>query len=288
MSDCTSGTTRLSAEVQRCRSELSATAAEATGPRIASTWLRFETFAVGGMAKSLADVTPALVDSFVRSRTDEGTAASTSTMHNRRTSLRVLFRTARRLGLTDGDPTLDIVLPPRIVGSYRPLTDEEIELCRDAAAWWMSSQRFAAVWALAEATARGAELGSVRASDVDLDQNRVWLSGGTRIDPRWAPLNNWARAALERRLNVIDGDEFVGYRGTSPRSSGRISAASAVGSVLTRAGFGEEPDLRPMSVAAWAGRVEFDRTGSIAAAARLLGLRSLDATTRMIGWDWAS
>ena len=288
MSNCTSDPIGLSAEVHRCRKELPATTAEVTALRNESTWVRFTTFAQGCGAKGLDEVTPTLADSFVRSRTSEGAGASTATMHNRRTSLRVLFRTARRLGLAEGDPTLDISLPPRIVGSYRPLTDDEVELCRDAAAWWMSSRRFAAVWALAEATGRGAELGSVRAADVDLEQNRVWLSGGTRIEPRWAPLNDWAREILGRRLNVIEGDEFVAYSGSVPRSSGRISAASAVTAVLTRAGLRDEVDLRPTSVAAWAGRVEFDRTGSIAEAAQLLGLRNLDATARMIGWDWAS
>lgn len=191
------------------------------------------------------------------------------------------------IGLANGDPTLDLVLPVRQPGSFRPLNDDEIALCRDAASWWMTSQRFAAVWALAEASARGAELGVVRAADVDLADGRVWLSGGARVEPRWAPLTPWGRDALERRLATCDGDRFVAYRGHSPGPAGRTSAAAAVTAVLTRAGLADEPNVRPTSVAAWAGRTVFDRTGDIAEAARLLGMRSLDATARMIGWDWS-
>lgn len=288
MSDCRSGAVGLGAELQLCLVELAATNSDATLERIGSAWTRFEEFASRTGVECLAGVQPSLAASFVRSRTSADAPAGTATMHNRRTSLRLLFRMARRLGLVDGDPTLDLVLPARAIGTFRPLSDEEVDLCRDAALWWMSSQRFAAVWALTEATARGAELGAVRVADVDLNTQRVWLSGGKRVEPRWAPLTDWGRATLERRLATLDGDEFVAYRGGSPRSAGRISAASAVTSVMTRAGLVDEADLRPMSVAAWAGRVEFDRTGSVADAARLLGLRSLDATARMIGWDWAT
>jgi len=72
-----------------------------------------------------------------------------------------------------------------------------------------------------------------------------------------------------------------------PGSAGRTSAASAVTAVLTRAGLADEADIRPTSVAAWAGRAAFERTGNIGEAARLLGMRSLDAAARMIGWDWS-
>lgn len=288
MSDYRSDAVGLGAALRLCLVELAAVNSDATFVRIGATWSRFEKFAQHNGVATLGCVDPTLAAAFVRSHTTAEVAPGTATLHNRRTSLRMLFRTARRLELVDGDPTLDLVLPPRVVGSFRPLTDDEVDLCRDAASWWMSSQRFAAVWALAEVGARGEELGAVRVADVDLDTKRVRLAGGKRVDARWAPLTEWACSTLERRLNAIDEDEFVAYRGGSPKTAGRISACSAVTAVLTRAGLGAEADLRPTSVAAWAGRTEFDRTGSIADAARLLGLRSLDATARMIGWDWTA
>lgn len=286
MSQCKPGAA-LEGELVRCLSGLRTTISPASVARLEPTWARFAAFAAASGADSFADVTPAMAAAFVTSRTTSSGRPSTATMHNRRTSVRLLFGTARRLGLSNTDPTLDVALPPRAVGSFRPLTDDEIALCRDTASWWMPSQRFSAVWAMAEAGGRGAELGAVTPADIDLEHGRVRLSGGERVEPRWAPLTNWGRQALERRLADRYRDEFVAYRGNSPGSAGRTSAAAAIIAVLTRAGLADEVDIRPTSVAAWAGRGVFDRTGDIGAAARLLGMRSLDATARMIGWDWS-
>ena len=56
---------------------------------------------------------------------------------------------------------------------------------------------------------------------------------------------------------------------------------------LMRAGIEREPDVRPGSVVAWAGRRIFEETGSIEEVARRLGIRSLDRAARLIGWGWA-
>src|SRR4051794_30441362 len=53
-------------------------------------------------------------------------------MHVRRSAVRLLFRTGRQLGLCTSDPTVDIVLPPRSSLRARPLTDDEVGLCRSA------------------------------------------------------------------------------------------------------------------------------------------------------------
>ena len=80
---------------------------------------------------SLAEVSAAQAAAFVRAPTPAGEPAL-ATMHMRRSVLRLLFRTARQLGLADSDPTLDLVLPPRSSMTARPLTDEEVALCRSA------------------------------------------------------------------------------------------------------------------------------------------------------------
>ena len=69
-------------------------------------------------------------------------------------------------------------------------------------------------------------------------------------------------------------------------ASGQASSCIAVSDTLVRAGLGDEPDLRPVSVAAWAGRSLLDKTGRIDAVARLLGVRSLDRAARIVAWDW--
>jgi hypothetical protein len=55
---------------------------------------------------------------------------SVATMHLRRSALRLYFRTLRQLGLYEGDPTIDLALPPRSCLAVRPLTDDEIVVCR--------------------------------------------------------------------------------------------------------------------------------------------------------------
>jgi integrase/recombinase XerC len=54
-------------------------------------------------------------------------------MRLRRSTLRLLFRTARDLGLAEGDPTMDVVLPSRTNEAARLLTDLEVQRCRRAA-----------------------------------------------------------------------------------------------------------------------------------------------------------
>ena len=126
MSDCRSGVEQLDAELQLCLADLKASATDSTFTRIVACWWRFGSFVTKTAAGSLDDVTPVMAATFVRSRTSSGSPPGIATMHNRRTSLRLLFRTARRLRLADGDPTLDLNLPPRVVGQFRPLTDDEI------------------------------------------------------------------------------------------------------------------------------------------------------------------
>ena len=197
----------------------------------------------------------------------------------------MLFASARRLGLADGDPTLDLVLPPAHSASTRPLTDDEVERCRDVAQW--SSAQTAAAWALAEATARGVEIALVSAGDIDLDNRTVELPGGARTEPRRGALTSWGVDALGRRLKASTDGQTVAFTGFS-RAAGQASTCRAISSVLVRAGLAGQPDVRPASVAGWAGRRVFDETGSIEAAARAMGVRSLDRAARLIGLDWST
>ena len=102
----------------------------------------------------VAGVTPDHVEAFVRSSTADGQSPSVATMRLRRSTLRLLFRTARDLGLVQGDPTLDLVLPSRTNETARPLTDLEVQRCRRVALEDLTSTRLVVPWALGEATAR--------------------------------------------------------------------------------------------------------------------------------------
>jgi len=265
-----------------------ATVAGAQWERTSSILDRFGRFAADGCGLvDLDEVTSGVARSFVTAPTGSGQAPSTSTMHWRRTALRLLFRAARRQGLIDGDPTLDLALPPRSSLAARPLTDDEVFLCRSVAQWSLGGSRRAATWALAEATCRSSELPVVTGDDIDLETGQVWIAGGKATQPRTGQITEWGLLQVRARLDELEAPSLpLVYSGRSPAGAGQVSGASAIVDVLTRAGLHREPDVRPGSVAAWAGRRVLEETGRIDCAARALGVRSLDQAARIVAWDW--
>lgn len=273
---------------EQLRAVLSAVGGEnsaATATRVAPTVARLGAFLGRSGVASLSEVTPELAKAFVTSRLTSGRPPSTATTHDRRSTLRLLFRAARQIGLADHDPTLDLSLPARNQSWARPLTDAEIDRARDVALWSLGSRRIAATWALAEATGRGVELATVSVSDVDLDQQRVWLSGGARTDARFGQLSEWGVRVLAGRLTELGHHERLVYNG-SDRKAGRVATCHAISTVLVRSGLASRPSVRPLSVPGWAGRRVFDASHDMAAVARTLGVRSLDQASRLIGHDW--
>ncbi len=124
-------------------------------------------------------------------------------MHLRRSALRLYFRTARQLGLCSGDPTLDLVLPARSSLHMRPLTDDEVALCRSFSVSSLTETRRPAAWALAEATARTSEIPHIRIRDLDVAEGRVWLWGSTKAEPRWGRLTEWGCKQLARQVERL-------------------------------------------------------------------------------------
>ena len=251
---------------------------------------RFGDFAVCGLGRSsLAEVSSGDARLFVEAAGASG-EPSVATMHLRRCAVRMLFGAARRVGVVDGDPTLDLVLPAKSSLRARPLSDDEVALCRSAALYSLTSTRLAAVWALAECSARTAELPRLTVADLDLDGRRVWLHGSRRTEARWGVLSEWGALQLARHLDARSDwsrESPLIYRGRGSDESRQASSCVAIGEVLTRAGLGGEADVRPVSVAAWAGRRVFAESGRIDEVARRLGMRSLDRTAQLIGFDWA-
>jgi len=267
--------------------ETSSSLSDQTRPRFAATAERFISFCRRGYdLASLGEVTPEIARAFVVS-TLEDREPSVATTHLRRSALRFAFRQARRLGLVDHDPCVDLALPPRSGLPARPLTDDEVAVCRSYSLTSLTNTRTPAAWALAEATARTAEIPHIRACDLDIQQCRVWLHGSARTLERWAPLTRWGVVQLERRVAALHGvDTPLVYAANSSAANGQAASCIAVSATLVRAGLDGEPDLRPVSVAAWAGRSVLEQTGHIDAVARLLGVRSLDRAARIVAWDW--
>lgn len=262
-----------------------------SAPRFDDLVARFVDFCGAGHGLgSLAELTPAIAAEFVTASTREG-RPSIATQHLRRSSLRLLFRFARELGIADHDPTLDLRLPPRSNLHCRALTDDEIAVCRSFALSSLTNTRRPAAWALAEATARTAELPHISIADLDLEHARVWIHGCSRTVPRWGALFEWGAMQLERRVSELrdrgaNDSTLLIYEGDGSPKSRHASSCLAISDTLIAAGCGSERDVRPLSVAAWAGARVFADTELIEAAAVALGVRSLDRAARLIGWDW--
>ena len=262
--------------------------------RMSELLVRFTVFVDKGLRLGSADqISAEQVVEFIRARisTPAGPQPpSVATMHLRRSALRLYFRTLRQLGMCEGDPTIDLVLPPRSCLAVRPLTDDEIVVCRSFSLQTLTATRQPAAWALAEATARTSEIHHVLVSDLDLTNNRVWIHGSSKAEARWGSLSDWGATQLARRVGSLNDeltdDPAVVYEGSGSEESGQVSSCISVAETLTRAGIGKEPDVRPGSVVAWAGRRVFEETGSIEEVARRLGMRSLDRAARFIGWGW--
>ena len=262
-------------------------ASEAQGHRMVVLIDRLVVFAEASGCPALHSFDRQAVESFVDALDAGGELPSLELRHRRRCAIRLLFRAARARGLWEGDPTLELVLPPRSPLRTRPLTGDEMALCRASAAWSLTATRRAAAVALAEATARSGEAALVIADDVDLALARVWLHGGRNTLPRWGLLSEWGALQLGRRLEALgSSDSPLLYRGTGDADTAQVSACIALTDVLRRAGLADEPDVRPASIVGWAGRQILDETGRIDEVARRLGMRSLDRTARFIDWTW--
>jgi len=276
--------------------ELRATGlADQTTQRMAEILARFTIYIEKGHGlRSVKEIAEEHVEGFVFAsviaRADRSRRPGTATMHLRRSALRLYFRLLREMDLFVGDPTVDLGLPARSSLAVRPLIDDEIALCRCFSLRTLSETRQPAAWALAEATARTSEIPNIRVSDLDLAGGRVWIAGSTKTAARWASLTNWGRTQLERRVRGLktgpDEDALVVYEGCGSEQSKQASSCIAISETLLRAGLAGEPDVRPASVAGWAGRRVFEETGRIDEVASRLGVRSLDRGARLIGWEW--
>jgi integrase len=270
---------------------------EQTLARMGETVRRFAARLRAQDVPSFSTVTAGQARGFVLARTRAGEPPEVATQHARRTAVRTLYRTLRALAQNVGDPTLDLVLPPRGPLAARPLTEDEITLARASAQ--MTAGRSAGMrtvaWALGEATAVSSEITAVRLRDLDdpRSPSTVWLPGTRRHDPRTAALTVWGARMIAARADLLRAndagpDALLAYGGAAPPGGAKAQASvcNALRDVLDAAGLAAEPDVRPSSLRHWAGRRAYDTGLPVEAVARLLGHRSLDATAEDIALDW--
>lgn len=257
---------------------------------------RFVAFARAFRVVALADVDAGLVDRFIRARGrnrhGQVSDAAVATMQVRRAVLRAFYRTARELQLTWDDPARDVDLPRRRVNSPRPLTPEEADLLWMHAWSGHRQTRHAATIALMLSGAHTSEVGHVTAADLAPEAGTVWAHGFAKYRPRDLAAGTAQMSALLARRDLLVGrhpemplDRLVlatGASGSDAHKQARVCVTAS--EVLRWAGLGDGP--RPASISAFAALEAFAVSGQIEAAANVLGLSSLDAAARAVGWDW--
>lgn len=265
--------------------------------RMTETVTRFAGRLAAQGVGSFTQATPALAAGFVLAPVADGSLPEVNTQHARRTAVRVLYRALRANGLDVGDPTLDLVLAPRGGRVARPLTSDEVTLCRASALASLRANAAmrATAWALGEAGAVSGEITAVRVADLDDTREPHWvaLAGTARVRPRRVEVTEWgslilARRALQLASRDLGPDALLAYGGAAPVGGAKAQASvcNALRSVLDSAGLASEPDVRPASLRHWAGRSAYDAGASIEQVANTLGHRSLDATAEDIALDW--
>jgi hypothetical protein len=241
---------------------------------------------------SLREVTPEHAARFIDEAVSRGTgyaAASIGTRRFRRSTIKIVWGIFRGLHLVEGDPTLDIKLPPRGDGrSTRPFQDEEELQGRIWSRQTLVETRMPSLWALGQATTATGESPHITIGDLALDDGRVRIHGSNKREPRFGQLTDWGIEQLRRRIGQLDGDPNtrIVFDGALTGASGQASVSSAFSNVLARAGLTDDPGLSARSLPAWAGHRVHDETGSIEQAAQALGVRSLDQAARIIGYEW--
>ena len=225
--------------------------------------------------------------------------SAVSSRHSRRSLLHSFFLTCHRLGLTDRDPSVGVVLPPRPHSRWsRPLTDQEAAWVWRAAHRTVVETRHPVTVGLALHGLTTAELPALRVRDCWPDQHRVWAHGGaTRTAARWVEIDQKTADAVARRIEHLAGtvapealpDTLLVYTPTNPNTkpeTRQCAAASQLLKVLRQAGLGDDESLHAGSYTAYAAQRLWQQTGSLRQVAAALGLSSLDTTADLLGLDW--
>ena len=260
--------------------------ADSTRTVVATEIIRFGQYCTRAGIDDLTGIGPDTVAAYLHApvaRSGRHHAPAASTCRNRRNAVRHLYRNLRRLGYTVADPTVDLDTPIGRSPSAGFCDDLDIARLRRAAPHGLFASLLPTVLALAEAGATNGEITAVCGHDIDRDGVR--LPGGLRTDPRKNPLTGWGAAAVADRLAWLDHPDQALMAGTPEATATPVSVSNAFARICAYADLGGRR-LRIDSVRAWATRQVLRGTGSIEAAARFAGVRSLDAAADLTGHHW--
>jgi hypothetical protein len=253
--------------------------------RVCRLWERFENFLRSyENITRVCEIIPEVTAAFVVAHTSKG-RPSGSTQSLRRTALRIWFRILREYGLMDSEPTVDLQVAARARLDTRPLTDDEADDGRWAAASGPAASRATAIWAMAESGMWPAEIAVADVDDLGAASRSMRVHANGRTLARVVPLSDWSIETLTRRANEVGTGRLV-FDGDA--SSGRASISAVLRRVLRRAGLEGDPLITLNSIPAVAARRAYEETGHVEDAARRLGIRSLDRAAHLIALDWSA
>ena len=213
-------------------------------------------------------------------------STSQSTARNRQWMCLVALTEAKSLGApVDPVELIGERIPrPSDQISARPLTDEEAEQVRTYADPGLPSRRSLQV-ALSYAGGTATEVAAVRLADIDLQAGTVTFSGRAARTNR---LDKWNKETVELFINnsppLAPSEPLcVNPKFDVVRAAHNVSVN--LRQVLSDAGLSGREGVTARSIRLTAGRKVFEAEG-IEAAARFLGLPSLDTAADSLGYDW--
>ena len=214
---------------------------------------------------------------------------SQSTARNRRWAALEVCKAAADLGAPI-DPSALIgerIARPTDYTSVRPLTgDEDVLVCQRAE----SALAWSGLGVLVGAARGGGtakEIAALRLGDVDLEAATVAFGGpAARINP----LDGWSvemmrRFLVNQRSKPLGADDLLCVSAGSDPVRAAHSVTVRLGNVLRDAGLKGRPGVSARSIRLTAARRVLDFDG-IEAAARFLGVPSLDTAAAALRHDW--
>jgi integrase/recombinase XerC len=201
-----------------------------------------------------------------------------ATVNRKLSSLSMFCRWARREGLMQGDPTDEVSGVEEVKGAPRALAHRQLLRLLRTVHRGQKARDIAIVEVLANTGLRVGELAALTLDDVELSEQRGWVTvhSGKGEKYRRVPLNADARKALAEYLEIrADGENgqlFLGQRGGGLTSSGIWRVVKRYGK---RAGLDISPhDLRHT----YGTRLVREEGVDLVTVATLMGHKSLDST----------
>ncbi|MDB2215853.1 site-specific tyrosine recombinase XerC [Mycobacteroides abscessus subsp. massiliense] len=255
--------------------------------------VRFESFLRRSGIESLTEVTTDIAVDFstalARDRRRRTADPSPATRFAKLSFVRFVFRTGRQIGLVAHDPTAMLELPRLESVRRRSLTHEEAELVRFYGQQ-VPGEHHPVTIELLLAGAHTAEAGYLTVEDFDERRSLIRLPGSARLRPRALDLPpDLCRQVARhvRYLTSVGRTRLCGRESETSQTLRQTAISVHARAVLTRAGI-TDPTVTPTSITLYSGLVVFEETGRIEDVANRLGMASLDATARSIGFRWQS